>query len=105
MEKLTGEAFGLRAAHRKELDTLLQARLEVEEELQKERDATVKKLEAATGNHQRELASMKTQADVALAGMHKMDDMITGNFLAPSGCFFTPDYLALASQSAPTPII
>ena len=51
------------------------------EELQKERDAAVTKLEDAIANHQRELAAAKTRANAVLAGMHEMDDMIVGKLL------------------------
>ena len=81
VEKLTGEVSGLKVTHQRELDALLRAQTEVEEELQKEREAGVKKLEDIFPNHQREFAAAKTRADVALAGIHEMDDKIAGKLL------------------------
>ena len=81
VEKLTGEISGLRMTHQKELDTLIQARTVVEEELQKERNVAMKSLQDTIANHQWELSVAKTQADVMLADMNKMDDLIAGKFL------------------------
>ena len=50
-KKLTTDIASLKTSHQSELDRLVDARREVEEGLQKERDAAVKKLEADTQRH------------------------------------------------------
>ena len=82
MQKLTDEVSGMKVAHQKELDRLLEARRVVEDDLRTEQDAAVKKLEDITATHQRELDAARTRADVMLAGMHEMDDLIAGKLLS-----------------------
>ena len=77
----------------------------MKEELQKDRDTAVKRLEDAVANHQWEMAATKIRADVALAGMHEMDDMIAGNLLDLFRLFFTVARLTHALQLALPPII
>ena len=81
--KLTADIASLKTSHQSELDGLVDARWEVEEGLQKERDAAVRKLEADTQRHQEELDAAKRQARMLVDGMHELDDLLAGKPRAP----------------------
>ena len=76
MERLCGEVSSLKSVHQDELSRLLEAQVMVEETLQQECNEVVRKLEAATEVHQQALSTVTTRAEVLLAGIDEMDDLI-----------------------------
>ena len=96
VQRLTGEVTNLKRVHRAELDQLVEARMTVEEGLQKERDDAIQKLEVDTSTHRRAMLAAQGQASEALAALCEMDEQISGKFFSiSSGCLFAADSICL----------
>ena len=80
-KQLTSEISSLKAAHQSNMQKLIDARTEVEGSLQSERDAAVKKLEAATKHYQDDMYLVKATAELALASLQKVDTTLASKLL------------------------
>ena len=97
-QKLTSDLANLTAAHASDMQKLLDARTQTEEELQKERDAAVKRAEEVTERYQREIRPAQAQAELALASLQRVDATLAGRLLhcadlLPSDLIFLPSDL------------
>ena len=80
IQKLTSDLAAQKTTHDGEMQNLMNARIETEGQLQKERDLAVKGREDAIAQYQQELRAAQEQVDSALACLHRVDIALAGIF-------------------------